>query len=402
MAKVLFISDLGQSGSGYQNISSNLAVGMTRMGHEVRCIGLGYHGEEQYYPFSIYPCGGIDESKAEYHNLLQMWKQDITVGALDIPVLGRIMQQVLAEKDQPPFIGIFPVEGDPLCMDWALILAAMQGQFCISQFGTEECRKQGIQAEHLQIGIDTVSWRLPTPEEKKAVRISMGFTDEDLVILTVADNQERKNLLSALQIVHDLEERLGTPVKYVMVTREMQPTGYRLRTFAQEIGYTGLTIIERGLSFKQLLMTYFCADLFLLTSKAEGLCLPVIEAQATGLPVFATDCTALHELLNDGKGILLPVEFVNRDVFGNSNRYFVDEEKATSILQVFTSVFTEEEKQEVVSAGRHAVEQRSWDITNKQLDDKIKEILANEQAQSSVTPAIQNEIPAAVHAEGDA
>lgn len=400
MSRVLFISDFGQDGSGYMNISTNLAVGMAKMGHDVKCIGLAYKGEQHYYPFSIFPCSSVQEALAEYHNILQIWNPEVTVVCLDIPLQGRIMNQVLSEKIQPPYIGIFPVEGDPLCMDWAMILASMQACFCISEFGTEECKKQGIVADHLRIGIDTASWRPPTPEEKKEVRKAMGFEDKDLVILTVADNQERKNLLSAISIVHELGKKLVVPVKYVMVTREMQPTGYRLRTFAQEIGFNGLDIIERGLSFKQLLLTYYAADLFLLTSKAEGLCLPVIEAQATGLPVFATDCTALHELLDEGKGVLLPVEYVNRDVFGNSKRYFVDEKRA--MLSIYDRVLDRyiDDKpwmQDIIFAGRYAAEQRSWDITTKQLDDKIKELIS-EQTQ---TPAIENTPAAALQPEGN-
>lgn len=370
--KVLFISDLAVEGSGYMQISTNLALGLVKSGYEVKCIGLRYNGEEHNHPFSILPCANFQEANLEYYNITSLWKQDITVVALDIVMQERILQQVQTLDRKPPYIGIFPVEGDPLCMDWALVLSQMQGRFCISQFGTEECRKAGIEAEHIQIGIDTEAWRPPLPGEREALRKAMGFEEDDLIILTVADNQERKNLSSAIHTVSELEKRLGRPVKYVMVTREFQPTGYKLRSLAQELGYQNLVIYERGLGFKELLGVYMMSDLFFLSSLAEGLCMPVLEAQATGLPVFATDCTALHELLEEGKGTLLPVEFKYRDVFGNSHRYFYDENQAIDTL--YQSI-EGGNLGSAVDLARAAVVARSWDVTNAQLDNKIEELL---------------------------
>lgn len=377
--KVLFISDMDQTGSGYMQISTNIAIGLAKNGYDVKCIGLSYKGEQHYHPFSIFPCDSFLMAKGEYHNLLTLWHPDVTVCCLDIHMQERILQQVTIEKEQPPYIGIFPVEGDPLCMDWALVISQMQGQFCISKFGTEECKKKGLPTEYIQIGIDTEAWRVPTLEEKKACRKALGYEEGDILILTVADNQERKNLSAAIEITSGLEKRLGKPVKHLMVTREFQPTGWKLRTLAQELGYNNLFIYERGLSFKNLLMMYFAADMYLNSAKAEGLCMPVLEAQAIGLPVFVTDCTSLHDLavsddrMTADKGFALSVAFVNRDVFGNSNRYFVDVLEAINTLD-FAQCHPDA-TQLMADMARKAVEQRTWDITNEQLHTKIKELI---------------------------
>lgn len=375
--KVLFISDFAVEGSGYMQISTNLALGLVDAGYDVKCIGLRYEGQEHNHPFSIFPCSGFQEVNLEYYNINGRWQQDITITALDIFMQEKIIQQVVSLERKPPYIGIFPVEAGPLCMDWALILSQMQGRFCISQYGTDECKKAGIDAEHLQIGIDTESWRFPQPGERESLRKALGFDENDLIVLTVADNQERKNLSASIQVVANLEKMLGRPVKYVMVTREFQPTGFKLRSLAQEFGYSNLVIYERGLGFKELLGVYMMSDLFFIPSKAEGLCMPVLEAQATGLPVFGTDCTALHELLDQEKGFLLPVVFSHRDVFGNSTRYYLNEDRSLDILYNYV-----QNKQTNPAWGenirmnaRKAVESRKWTITSEQLDKKIKELL---------------------------
>ncbi len=54
--------------------------------------------------------------------------------------------------------------------------------------------------------------------------------------------------------------------------------------------------------FVQMPQVYRGADILLFPTVREGLPLAVIEAMACGLPVVATDCSSLPELIIDGKG----------------------------------------------------------------------------------------------------
>ena len=248
--KVVVLSDMDQKGSGYSNITAPLVSGLVAKGYDqIKVVGLGYDGSEHNYPFSIIPAKNFQEVFAMLQNLYGMLQFDVLVVALDIP----LQEQILFQLNNRPFkyIGIMPVEADPLCVTWAMALMRMDKVFIISEFGTQEAKKVGIQAEHIQVGIDTDFWRKPNNEEYKKIRQSLfGIEDNTYVVLTVADNQERKNLSRSMDIFAGFAKVVPNS-KYVLVTREHQMVGWRLRDYAQLLGINEkLMIFERGMPIK--------------------------------------------------------------------------------------------------------------------------------------------------------
>lgn len=376
--RIVWISDFDATGSGYLNITVPLCSGLTKAGHDVKVIGLQYHGEEHPFEFSVIPCDAIPETIAISQNLFNMWHFDVIFVALDIPLQ---MHYLNVMKDRSfPYIGIMPVEADPLCMTWAMSLMQMNRTLIISQFGTEEAKKMSIDAQYIEIGVDTNSWKVPTDEEKKMIRKANGIDDDTFVILQVADNQERKNLSAAMEIVSGFSE--GKKVKYLLVTREQSQVGWRLRDYAQVMKINGITsIYERGINFATLWSLYAMSDLFLLTSKAEGLGMPLLEAQSVGIPCAGTDCCGIHELLSDGRGILLPYAYKYVDPFGNGHRYFIDVPKSIEILNNYYANW--HLTYSMKEASRKYVEGRTWDKSVLQLE-KALEHVRNEQTPNQI------------------
>lgn len=370
MAKILYVSDMDIVGSGYSSISVPLCLGLCERGHEMIVIGLGYKRDEHHFPFRMLPAKTFAEVGASIHNLRLLWKPDIIIASLDIPWHDLILRQVTRDQPMLPYFGIFPVEGDPLCMDWAMILMQMTKQYVISQFGTDECQKVGVPAEHFQVGIDTVSWRPPTPEERKSLRDAAGFEEEDKIVLTIADNQERKNLGTAFQAIAEARKSIPN-LKYALVTREHNQSGFRLRSLAsrEDIAiHDILYIFERGMDFKKLWSMYAIADCFFLPSKAEGLGMPLLEAMAMGVPCVATDCSGMHELLTEDRGILVQPDFIYPDVFGNANRYLISPFMgATGIEQALRAPV------DLINNSLEYVKTRCWDVSIDMIDKAIKE-----------------------------
>ena len=380
--KVLYISDLDQVGSGYMNIATRLCEGLVDKGYEVKVIGIMYGGEEHNYNLSIIPAKNLGDVLAQVNNLNVMWQPDVIVFGMDVPYQGKFMNFLQIQKINIPLIGIFPLESLPLPVCWAQVLSTLDKSLVISQFATDECRKYGINADHIQIGMDRELWKKPSPEERATIRANMGYAEDDFIILTVAANQERKNLSASMEIAKGVAERVKDTknIKYVMVTMEDFEVGWKLRDYWAELSvdniYGELQIYERGMPFKELWMLYASADAFLLTSRAEGLGLPVLESMSVGLPVFGTDCAAIREHLGgeDGvRGYLLGVEFVHRDVWMNATRHYVDVHSSIEMMVDYI-VLPNYAYPKVAERAEEYIASRTWDKAVDTLDNAVKEV----------------------------
>lgn len=379
MSKVLVITDMDFNGSGYLYISIPIFTRLSK-NHKVTIVGLSYTGQDHSHPFSIIPCKDTNDANAIVHNLCVLPDEspDVIIVALDIPLCMFFFERFAQYKKK--FIAITPLENGPLTMSWVAGMFNFDWTFFISELGKQEALKSGLsKVDHIQIGIDTELWKLPTAEERETFRKGMNFTDE-FVILTVADNQERKNLWAAMHIT-SLLKQAGKKVKHIIVTRVDSPYGWKLRDMAVQLDINQeVTLMNRGMPTETLWSLYAMSDVFLLTSKAEGLGMIVLESMACGLPVVATKTGAIEELLKDDRGFLVEPEYTFLDVWGNSKRDMIDRLKAVGvILELSEDRDALRNHTSAIKNARAYVETRTWDIPAKQLSDKIEE-LTNESA----------------------
>ncbi|KKN62753.1 hypothetical protein LCGC14_0508720 [marine sediment metagenome] len=398
---IIFLSDLDLKGSGYMNIALALCNQLVARGKKVTALGIGYTGEEHHWPFSLLPVQRhmwMTHAPAMMHNLHQLGISgrnepvEAVVIALDIPLQIGIAN---AKKIPVPHIGIFPVEDGPICQTWAMGLGNLNARLVISEHGKNMLEDAGAECEHIRIGLDTKAWRMPIEGEKRQLRKSMGFEDEDFVIVTVADNQERKNLSATMEIIAKAREKYAR-IHWILVTRKESPVGWRLDDLALKYGMTGnFVCLERGISFAEMWRLVALSNLFMLTSKAEGLGMPAIEAMAAGVPVLATHAAALIEHIfedaetarintnYDGeRGFTIPVEFTHIDVWGNSRRSYVDVEAgAAQLLKIIKYWETKNKNStlaEIITRARLYAEGRNWDVAGILLEDVIDREIAKE------------------------
>ncbi len=372
--KIAWISDFDPIGSGYQNISTTLCEGLVGLGHEVKAIGLHYNGQEHDFPFSIIPTMGLKEAVVILLNLKNLWAFDVVIVALDIHIQDLVLEAIQQFKDFL-YVGIMPIEADPLCVSWSMILLQMDLPLIISEFGTEEAHKANVlSAKHIPLGVDEL-WSPITVEEKKKYRTGLfGDVDDDtFIILTVADNQERKNLATGLEIYAEFAKEYPNS-RYVLVTREQNSVGWRLRDLIFEFGIqNNVILMERGMPKENLRQVYGASDCFFLPSKAEGLGLPLMEAMGMGLPCVATNCTGMRELLENNRGMLVDYEYQHRDPFGNGFRYWINK----NFAQIYLGRLVNKEQIPDTEAAQKYIRERTWEKTVLFLDEELMELVRN-------------------------
>lgn len=387
---IVLFSDLDLRGSGYMNITIALANQLVKRGRKVTVLGMGYSGAAHEWPFQIIPIQphkGMQFAPAMLQNLISLGQieanepPEVFVPLLDIPLQKNIMSWPIIGNRQVPMVGVFPIESGPLVQSWANDLARMDGRLIISKYGTKQCLEAGLDATHIPIGLDTKAWRMPLKGEVAKLRESLGMEPDDFVVLTVADNQERKNLSAATRAIASLVHRHKINAKWVLVTRIGSRVGWELNDlFLEHDIMDRVTLFERGIEHSRLWILNAAADAFMLLSKAEGLCMPAVEAMACGTPIVVTDCTALREHLYapDGslRGFPVKSEYIYQDAWGNSYREFADPEHAAKQLKKVFKLKQRGRLQPFITAGRDYAESRTWDRAGDVLESVLARVIA--------------------------
>jgi glycosyltransferase involved in cell wall biosynthesis len=380
---ILLVSDLDLHGSGYLNIAIALSSELHARGRNLTVLGIGYDGAEHSWPFQIIPVDpnaawqGVSAMVNNFDALGQKGQHEAIeaiVIALDIP---HHQQGLRLVNGRWPYIGIFPVESGPVRRSWAAIVASMSSRLVISEFGKGALRDAGITAEHLRVGVDMEAWRPPRPEERASMRKALDFGDDVFHVLTVADNQERKNLSAAAEAISILVGR-GIKVRWSVVTRVNAFVGWNLDDLAADFAIQDSMLkYERGIAHDRLWLLHATSDAFLLTSKAEGCCLPVLEAMASRLPIVVTDCTSLHEHLCEPgsakatRGFPIRVRWHHMDPWGNSIRHYIDPVHAADQLERVYRMRGTPALAGILDRAQAYIADRPWSAAGELLNNEI-------------------------------
>lgn len=464
---ILFIADFSPKGSGYARIAVDLCTELHTRGRKVVGLGVGYNHMKQHdFLFSLQPIDMQNwgqKAAAMIRNYIGLGeagktdKVEAVVIAMDIPHQLKLHQMIPPEI---PHIAIYPIEDGPLTFSWAAQLSGNAANLIISKYGHREAviALGPKAADYIEIGLDTDFWQ--PKGDKIALKKAMGYTEEDFVVLTVADNQERKNLSAGIkmltmaslattikeevsrQILYNkvargrpssqewrsafvriwkyakkverinsprfwallavviwaaVRRKEARPIKYILLTREKSGAGWTLTDLFRDYGMeSDAFIIERGIPEEKLRSMYAMADLLLLTSKAEGLCMPVLEAQACGLPVLLSHTSALIEHVHDDiakpfkrlkdfegeRGWTIPMVFEHTGVFGNGRRGFVNifqgVRQLLKIVAQWENLRAGEKSRlgDKIAAGLEYVQNRPASSGGAMLDNVIAKVLS--------------------------
>lgn len=179
-----------------------------------------------------------------------------------------------------------------------------EGYISNSKTAIERYARLGFSSEKFFLvrnGIDTGRFN-PDKSGRNAKRLELGIAPDVIVIISVANLRPVKNHPMQLRAIRALSD------KNVNALLLLAGEGSERAAVEKQASELGLKDRVRLLGGRDDIPELLAAsDIFLLTSKWEGVSNSILEAMGSGIPVVSTCVGCIHEVVSDGEeGFLAP------------------------------------------------------------------------------------------------
>jgi glycosyltransferase involved in cell wall biosynthesis len=313
--RILFHSVCPWAGSGYGTQTALWVPRIASLGHEVAISAFwGTQGRvtewegHRVYPGGRHPYGADVLAKHARH-----FGADLVIHLGDVFCLDpepwkdeglRVAHWMPVDCDDGD--GIIGHSGDVLERSIGLKdhLNLMQGggvPIAMSRFGKRQLEKSGHKSLYAPHGIDTGVFA--PPADRDELRRMAGLGDRFVIGVNAANNDKvRKAWPEQLAAFAKLRSR--HPDAFLMImTQEDEPNGLKLKRMARDMGiikacgFSDDYLIQSGQVGQEAVAAWYgTLDLYSGCALAEGFGLPILEAQACGVPTAVTDGSAMSEV----------------------------------------------------------------------------------------------------------
>lgn len=310
---ILWHSNVPWSPTGYGVATAQFTPALSARGHHV--ILSAFHG--------------LQGATLNWHDMYVLPGSGQSFGEDVIEAHAEFAQADIVMTMSDPFVHDKPVWSKVNWVPWAMIdskpakfinvkaLERAKWIIAVSRFGERVLLAEGFEnVLYCPLTVDTTVYR---PIDRDEARARMGersgadLAGKYLIVSNMANKgiPSRKNfeaLFTAFKAVH---ERNPDAVLYLHTKRQGQPYGEDLNYVMKAIGVEQLPIwfpnqyhYHNGMLGPDVLVdAYNAADVYVQTARGEGFGIPLVEAQACGCPVIATDSTAMTELVFVGETV---------------------------------------------------------------------------------------------------
>ena len=311
--KILWSSNAPWAGTGYGQTTARFIPRIRDLGHDLACFAFyGLHGSPlEWEGFTVYP-GGTDS-----------WGNDVlTAYALHHMEGDRnsgwliLLQDVWTLKSETlkdlHVAAWAPVDHSP-CPPAVVEFFTRTGAvpLSMSKHGHQMFQDAGLRPIYVPHGIDTKLFT-PRPDLRAQARTALGIPQDAYCFGMVAANQSgiisRKAYPEVFEAFGIFQRKHPSAVLYVHAAKTKMYGGLQLERLAENLDIPPESIIYVDqfaytlgeITTADMPGVYSAIDVLVNPAYGEGFGMPIIEAQACGVPVILADNTAMHELLGGG------------------------------------------------------------------------------------------------------
>lgn len=321
--KILIHSNGPHVPSGYGKQARMAGLSLRELGHDVAfsCFsGLG--GQPiKWEGFTLFPGGMLEFGVDVIGAHAMAFGADVVIPIMDLWKLLPVARELGAA----PFM-MAPLlitdclanNGGPSIPDQQT-LAMLQGYpAAVSQFGVDRLAAVGVRSMHVPHCYDPHVYRPFRTEERLALRKGNGTADKFVIGMLAANNDTiRKGFAEQFSAFARFSRNHPDAMLNVYSVFDSR-RGHNLPELASDMGiFDKVMFMPTYEQVAGLLGDEFTAawynsiDLLTNCSYGEGFGVPILEAQACGVPVVVTDCSAMHELGKDAGHLVRGKPFWN-------------------------------------------------------------------------------------------
>lgn len=428
MAKILLVSEATWHKTGYSNYGKNIVEGLLKKGHEVAelaAFGFSSDVNAANTPWKIYFCDPDQKNEEEVKLHSQSLQPNIASWKFELALLDFMPDYVISFRD--PWVDRFIYEsplrkyfkwiymptcdGIPLDNNWVNAFQNADGLLTYSNWAFDEIKKFN-KVNLIGCAPPAAEADIFKPMDTKQTKQMFGIKDDIYIIGTVMRNQERKLFpslfenfrefldqvpqekrgkikllchtsypdvgwdLPRLLIEHNVEDnvyftQICSDCKQIFVSKWSGPCRHCPMCNSDKVLFPSPSL---GISREQLNLVYNAMDFYVQYASMEGFGMPQLEAAYCGIPLAATDYSAMSSVVREVGGYAIDVggfyyeAATHRRIAVPNHKSFID------ILNEVINMNPEEQMQKRSETRQLALQNFDYDKSVDMWEKAIKEI----------------------------